>query len=75
MTPEGDCPDCKTELVQEEKVEVVVKTDFTKFKESVKTALKLKKENISINYSMIINFPQPNAKSTAEIVQFMLVSH
>ena len=41
MTPEGDCPDCKTELVQEEKVEVVVKTDFTKFKESVKTDLKL----------------------------------
>ena len=35
----------------------------------------LKKENISINYSMIINFPQPNAKTTANTVHFMLVFH
>ena len=41
MTPEGECPDCKTELIQEEKVEVVVKTDFTKFKESIKIDNKL----------------------------------
>ena len=36
MTVEGDCPDCKTELVKEETVEVVQKSDFTVFKESVK---------------------------------------
>ena len=36
MTPEGDCPDCKTELVKEETVEVVQKSDFTAFKENVK---------------------------------------
>mgnify|MGYP001160079854 CR=1 FL=1 len=36
MTPEGDCPDCKTELVKEETVEIVQKSDFTVFKESVK---------------------------------------
>ena len=32
MTVEGDCPDCKTELVKEETVEVVQKTDL-KFKQ------------------------------------------
>ena len=36
MTVEGDCPDCKTELVKEETVEVVQKSDFTIFKENVK---------------------------------------
>jgi len=36
MTVEGDCPDCKTELIKEETVEVVQKSDFTVFKESVK---------------------------------------
>ena len=36
MTVEGDCPDCKTELVKEETVEVVQKSDFTVFKENVK---------------------------------------
>lgn len=33
------------------------------------------KENIIIKYSMIINFPQPNAKTTSETVQFMIVYH
>ena len=32
----GDCPDCKTELVKEETVEIIQKSDFTVFKESVK---------------------------------------
>ena len=36
MTVEGDCPDCKTELIKEETVEVVQKSDFTVFKENVK---------------------------------------
>lgn len=36
MTIEGDCPDCKTELVKEETVEVVQKSDFTEFKEKIK---------------------------------------
>ena len=41
MTVEGDCPDCKTELVKEETVEVVQKTDFTDFKDSIKLNHKL----------------------------------
>jgi len=48
MTPEGDCPDCKTELIKEEKVEVVVKTDFAKFKESIKTDHKLDSMNRTV---------------------------
>ena len=36
MTVEGDCPDCKTELVKEETVEVVQKSDFTEFKGRLK---------------------------------------
>lgn len=39
MTPEGDCPECKTELVREKKVEVVQKSDFTIFKERTKAGL------------------------------------
>jgi GxxExxY protein len=35
----------------------------------------LKKEQIFINYSIIINFPQPNAKTTSNSVQFMIVYH
>ena len=41
MTVEGDCPDCKTELVKEETVEVVQKTDFTEFKSGIRTKQKL----------------------------------
>jgi GxxExxY protein len=40
-----------------------------------KYVTELKKENIFIKYSMIINFPQPNAKSTCKSIQFMTVYH
>ena len=33
----------------------------------------LKKDSIDIQFGIIINFPQPNAKSTSESIQFMLV--
>ena len=48
MTIEGDCPDCKTELIKEETVEVVQKTDFTKFKDSVKLSQKLNDMNAEV---------------------------
>jgi hypothetical protein len=41
MTVEGDCPDCKTELVREETVEVVHTTDFSRFKDNIKNEQKL----------------------------------
>ena len=33
----------------------------------------LKKDSIDIKFGIIINFPQPNAKSTSDSIQFMLV--
>jgi hypothetical protein len=41
MTVEGDCPDCKTELVREETVEVVQNTDFSEFKADIKNQQKM----------------------------------
>ena len=43
MTPEGDCPDCKTELVKEETIEVVQKSEFTEFKEKLELGKKIEK--------------------------------
>ena len=37
MTDEGDCPSCRTEVVREEVIEIVHKTDFSDFKNSLKT--------------------------------------
>ena len=37
MTNEGDCPSCRTEIVREEITEIVHKTDFSDFKDSLKT--------------------------------------
>ena len=37
MTDEGDCPSCRTEVVREEVIEIVHKTDFSDFKDSLKT--------------------------------------
>ena len=37
MTIEGDCPSCRTEVVREEVIEIVHKTDFSDFKDSLKT--------------------------------------
>ena len=48
MTVEGDCPDCKTELVKEETVEVVQKTDFTEFKSVVRTKQKLNSMKVEL---------------------------
>lgn len=48
MTVEGDCPDCKTELVKEETVEVVQKTDFTEFKSGVRTKQKLNSMKVEL---------------------------
>ena len=41
MTVEGDCPDCKTEIVREETVEVVQNTDFSEFKADIKNQQKM----------------------------------
>lgn len=41
MTIEGDCPSCKTELIREETVEVVQKSDFIDFKNEIKAKKKL----------------------------------
>ena len=57
MTIEGDCPDCKTELIREETVEVVQKSDFTEFKESVK-AHQLLNEKIK-NRPKVKHYLQP----------------
>ena len=43
MTSDGDCPDCKTEIVKEETIEVVQKTDFDRFKDSSRAKQKLSK--------------------------------
>ena len=48
MTVEGDCPDCKTELVKEETVEVVQKTDFTEFKSGIRTKQKLNSMKVEL---------------------------
>tara|TARA_B100001939_G_scaffold286685_1_gene256964 strand:- start:248 stop:892 length:645 start_codon:yes stop_codon:yes gene_type:complete len=48
MTVEGDCPDCKTELVKEETVEIVQKTDFTEFKSGVRTKQKLNSMKVEL---------------------------
>ena len=41
MTVEGECPDCKTELVREETVEVVQNTDFSEFKTDIRNQQKM----------------------------------
>jgi len=33
----------------------------------------LKKENTSINYGILINFPQPNSKFTTETIEYLVV--
>ena len=48
MTVEGDCPDCKTELVKEETVEVVQKTDFTEFKSGIRAKQKLNSMKVEL---------------------------
>ena len=52
MTVEGDCPDCKTELVKEETVEVVQKTDFTEFKSGIRTKQKLNSMKVELPHSL-----------------------
>jgi len=52
MTVEGDCPDCKTELVREETVEVVQNTDFSEFKTDIRNQQKM--------MEMVRNKKEPN---------------
>ena len=52
MTVEGDCPDCKTELVKK-KLRSCTKTDFTEFKSGIRTKQKLN----SMKVELLIIYP------------------